>query len=50
MIVLSASLGHCLEMRNAKNEKNNQYIHQQMQGMDNTKKKGKMYIYEKVII
>jgi len=35
--VLSASLGHCLEMGNAKNGKNNQYIHQQMQGMENTK-------------
>jgi len=31
---LSAGLGHCLEMGNTKN---NQYIHQQMQGMDNIK-------------
>jgi hypothetical protein len=36
---LSAGLGHCLEMGNAKNEKNNQYIYQKMQGMDNAKEK-----------
>jgi hypothetical protein len=44
---LSASLGHCLEI--GKVVKSNEYIHQQMQGMNNTKK-GKKYIYEKVII
>jgi len=35
---LSAGLGHCLEMGNAKNVQNNHYIHQQMQGRDNTKR------------
>jgi hypothetical protein len=45
---LSAGLGHCLEIGNAKNGKNNQYIHQQMQGMDNTKE-GKSTFMRKLL-
>lgn len=45
---MSAGLGHGLEMGNAKNGKHNQYIHQQVQGMDN-KKEGKSTFMRKLL-